>query len=119
MDKLFFLEVKCVKTKDTFYARFDYAADDIWALTYGLKSLPAGERVSGGSSQQDISYMRVGPQYRCPYCGAESFVRCGKCGKLTCYDEANGLFKCAHCGNSGPVSGSIEKIDVSSSGSGQ
>lgn len=118
MDNLFFLEVKCSKTKKTFYARFDYAADDIWALTYGVTSLPAGEKVSAGSSQQDISRMRTGPQYKCPYCGSTSFVRCGACKKLTCYDES-GHFDCAYCPNSGSVTGHIEKIDVSKSGRGQ
>lgn len=118
MDNLFFLEVKCSKTRNTFYAIFDYAADDIWALTYGVKNLPTGEKVSSGSSQQDISNMRTGPQYKCPYCGSTSFVKCGSCGKLTCYD-GSGHFDCAHCPNSGTVSGHIEKIDVSNSGRGQ
>ena len=118
MDNLFFLEVRCTKTKKPFYARFDYAADDIWALTYGVKNLPAGESVSSGSSQQDISNMRTGPQYKCPDCGSTNFVKCGKCGKLTCYD-GNGHFDCAYCSNSGTVSGYIETVDVSNSGRGQ
>lgn len=118
MDNLFFLEVKCCKTKNTFYARFDYAADDCWALTYGLKNLPVGEKVSTGGSQQDISNMRTGPQYKCPFCGNVGFVKCNSCGKLTCYDQS-GYFNCAYCSNSGTVSGHIEKIDVTNSGRGQ
>lgn len=118
MDNLFFLEVKCRKTKNTFFARFDYAADDIWALTYGVKNLPFGEKVSSGSSKQDISNMRTGPQYKCPYCGQLGIVRCGNCGKLTCYDYS-GSYNCAHCSSKGTVSGHIDKIDVSNSGRGQ
>lgn len=118
MDNLFFLEVKCAKCKDIFYARFDFAADDIWVLTYGLKNLPAGEKISSGTSQADISNMRTGPQYKCPYCGNKAFVRCGACSKLTCYDS-NGRFVCMHCGNSGEVKGTIEKIDITKKGQGQ
>lgn len=118
MDKLFFLELKCSKTKEPFYARFDYAADDMWALTYGLKTLPEGQGVTSEGAQQDISVLRVGPQYKCPYCGSTNFVRCGACGKLTCYDDG-GKFSCAHCPNKGTVSGHIEKIDVSKTGRGQ
>lgn len=118
MDKLFFLEVRCSETKKPFFARFDYAADDTWALTYGVRNLPAGESVSSGSSQQDISNLRVGPQYRCPDCGSVDFVRCGACGKQTCY-KGTGLFHCAYCGNSGEVKGTIDTIDVTNSGNGQ
>lgn len=118
MDNLFFLEVKCSKSKNNFYARFDYAADNVWVLTYGVKDLPAGEKVSSGNSQQDISNMRIGPQYKCPYCQSKSFVKCGVCGNLTCYDES-GHFDCVHCSNSGTVSGYIDKVDVSNSGRGQ
>lgn len=119
MDNLFFLELKCEKTHSTFYARYDLAADDRWVITYGVKNLPAG---TGGLSQKnvnrDISDVRWGPQYKCPDCGNRGFVRCGKCGKLTCYSN-EGRFTCAHCGNSGNVEGSIEEISSTHGGRGQ
>lgn len=118
MNDLFFLEVKCSKTHNAFYARFDYAADHVWALTYGVKNLPNGGYLSNRSQQQDISNMRIGPQYKCPYCGNVYFVKCGACGKYTCYDDG-GHFTCAYCGNSGKVSGYIEKVDTSNAGKGQ
>ena len=121
MDKLFFLEAKCAKNKATFYIRYDLAADDVWCQTYGLKELPPkgeGGGYSVGGGQHDISSSRTGPQYKCPWCGDVNFVRCGKCHKLTCYDDS-GTFHCAHCSNSGKVTGYIENIDVTHSGSGQ
>ena len=121
MDKLFFLEAKCAKNKKDFYIRYDLAADDNWCQTYGLKELPPkteGGGYSVGGGQHDISDARIGPQYKCPWCGDTSFVRCGKCQNLTCYDSS-GTFTCAHCGRSGKVSGYIESIKVTHSGGGQ
>ena len=49
--------------------------------------------------------------YHCPACGNKDIVRCGKCGCITCYD-GKGDFTCAYCGNSGKVSGTIDRIDA-------
>lgn len=119
MDNLFFLNAKCIRNKQDFYIRYDFAADDRWCLTYGVKTLPSGENsVSSSGKQVDISNCRTGPQYKCPWCGSKDFVRCGRCAKLTCYD-GSGTFTCAYCGNSGKVSGHIKDISVQHSGSGQ
>ena len=49
--------------------------------------------------------------YHCPICGNKDIVRCGRCHRITCYDKS-GHFKCAHCGNSGKVSGTMKRIEV-------
>lgn len=124
MDNLFFLEAKCVKCGKVFYPRYDLGADDSWVLTYGQKELPLGQKVTGDSGPKfNISSRRTGPQYKCPWCGNTDFVKCGNCGKITCHDSNSESFSCAHCGNSGKVSGVISGDDmkgmVKSSGSGQ
>lgn len=124
MENLFFLEAKCVKFGEIFYPRYDLGADDSWVLTYGQKNLPIGQKTSGdGELRFNITKMRVGPQYKCPWCGNTDFVRCGKCGKITCHDSRSDDFSCVHCGNSGKISGSISNDDmkgmVKSSGMGQ
>lgn len=118
MKSLFFLSAKCGKCKKDFYPRYDFAADDKWVLTYGLKELPAGNGVGDSESMRDISGGRTGPQYKCPWCGNESFCRCGVCKKITCY-SGEGLFTCAFCGNSGIPSGQITDIEISGLGTGQ
>ena len=77
------LPVNCVSAHKTYYARYDYAYDEVWVLSYGLKEVPSdgvGSSVSG-IAKIDISNSRTGPQYKCPYCGNRMFVRCGKCHK--------------------------------------
>lgn len=106
------LPVKCVSSHNTFYARYDYAYDGVWVLTYGLKSAPsdASESSSTGITKINLGNSRTGPQYKCPYCGNTEFVRCGKCRKLTCY-SGRGTFHCEHCGHSGEVTGYIESLE--------
>lgn len=124
MDNLFFLEAKCVKCGKTFYPRYDLAADDCWVLTYGEKELPVGQQAVGSNGPNiKITKRRTGPQYKCPWCRNTDFVRCGRCGKITCHDIKTDTFSCAHCGNNGKITGTISddamKDMVKSSGSGQ
>lgn len=108
-----FLPVKCVRTHNTFFARYDFAYDGVWVLSYGVKELPSDCMVNGdggGLSRINLSGSRTGPQYRCPYCGNTDFVRCGKCKQLTCY-SGSGIFSCEYCGNSGEVSGTIDSLE--------
>ena len=121
MKTLFFLKVKCGSTGKDFYVRHDFAADDRWVLTYGVKELPAGENVSGAGMQVDYSTIRVGPQYKCPHCGGKIFVRCGNCGEYTCHPNHDVKdFHCAHCAHEGQLSDKyIESVEAKNTGSGQ
>lgn len=119
MNNLFFLEAKCANTDKVFYIRFDKAAGGVWCQTYGVKSKPTDS--AGGSFQSmelDISNSTKGPQYKCPHCSNTSYVRCGNCGKLTCFPKEGKNFKCAHCEHEGIVSGYITEIG-GNSGTGQ
>ena len=119
MDNLFFLEAKCVHTNQTFYIRYDKAAGGVWCQTYGVKGVPVGARGSITNKMEiDLSKSTIGPQYKCPYCGNESFVRCGTCHNLTCMPNNTDDFKCAHCGKTGKITGYIKEID-GTSGTGQ
>ena len=117
MKNLFFLEAKCESAKRVFYPRYDLAADDKWVLTYGVENLTSGH-IASCSIEIDISNARIGPQYKCPYCGNTAFVKCGKCGNITCLKGDAKNFKCAYCGNSGKITGYIERIKMIS-GAGQ
>lgn len=124
MDNLFFLEAKCEKCGKIFYPRYDLGADNSWVLTYGQKELPPGQNVAGsGGPRFNITRRRTGPQYKCPWCGNTDFVHCGRCGKITCHKSGTKNFTCAHCGNSGEITGTISPDEmrgmVKSSGFGQ
>lgn len=48
----------------------------------------------------------------CPSCGASTFARCGRCAQLACWDSSWDVFRCPHCGNSGPITGTIEAVSA-------
>lgn len=113
MDNVVFIEVMCGKAHKKFYARYDLAFDKKWVLTYGIKYIPPGETTSQFGSRTmkiDISKARNGPQYKCPYCNNNDFVRCGSCGKITCY-TGTGISVCEYCGDAGEVTGHIDSLN--------
>ena len=58
------LPVNCVSAHKTYYARYDYAYDEVWVLSYGLKEVPSdgvGSSVSG-IAKIDISNSRTAVQ---------------------------------------------------------
>lgn len=117
-NEVVFREIYCVKTRQLFHQRYDFAADDKWALTYGIKDsefVYMDSRHQSNKKKVDFSKLRIGPQYRCPYCGNDSFVKCGHCHKLTCY-SGYGLFECVSCGRTGEVQGTIDSVEGSQGG---
>lgn len=104
--------INCISSHKEFLARYDFAYDEVWVLTYGIKEIQNEHiRTDATKSKKiDITNSRTGPQYKCPYCGNRDFVRCGLCEKLTCY-SGDGSFVCDHCGNVGGVSGTIESLE--------
>ncbi len=107
------MDIRCAHSKQLFHQRYDFAADDKWALTYGIKDtefMGMADNMPRGTQKVDFAKMRTGPQYKCPYCGNKDFVRCGKCHALTCYDDS-GVFTCAFCGHSGRVTGVIDSLE--------
>lgn len=127
--KLFSLEEKIQATKqeDVMPARCTVTGEDFdIALGYekgkltmlsGLKTAVAPNYYmptakSTGLKTLDLSSGLVaGRTYHCPICGNKDIVRCGKCHRITCYD-GKGKFKCAYCGNSGQVSGTMQSVEV-------
>lgn len=114
-NEVVFMDIYCTKTRQRFHQRYDFAADDMWALTYGIKDEEFSRMAASDSTRKrkvDFSNFRFGPQYKCPYCGNNDFVRCGVCQKLTCQDGSE-LFECAYCGNSGSILGTIDSLEGS------
>ena len=121
MKTLFFLKAKCGRSNRDFYIRHDFAADDRWAITYGLKEIPAGDNVGNVGMQFDYGNVRTGPQYKCPHCGGRNIVKCGACGGYACHPgrDVTTHFKCPNCGHEGEINGYIETVESGNTGSGQ
>ena len=114
-----FIPAKCNKTGKDFYVREDLAADGMWARTYGITSIPAGESSSASEIVIDYANHRIGPQYKCPHCGNRRLFLCKDCGvKACCYDGAD-TWRCPLTGKTGTFSTESASSISGSSGKGQ
>lgn len=105
-----FVPVGCSGTRRVLTGRF-VRDDQSWNLVEirasGDTPLPSQRHMEKLSGHFGIA---VG--YRgCPDCGRKQYVRCGKCGELTCWAGA-GPFHCISCDHRGQVAGGIREVNV-------
>lgn len=83
-----------------------------WHMNWAFE-LPEDEAVRENFGEETISgRVVIDPEYPgCPYCGGKGFVHCGKCGKLSCWDEEEVLFSCHHCGHTDEIGMSADEFD--------
>lgn len=113
---VFFKEARCNVVDRLFFVRYDYAADDCWVYTYGIKEIPNQNKISN-----DIiaNQYRRGPQYKCPYCANKGMFECGACGSINCYDDKKKIVECVVCKRKNRVEGYIDNIKSETSMYGQ
>jgi hypothetical protein len=98
--------MKCNRQQKDMTSLFVLRTDG-WYLT---KTTSAGGRGGAGSIDVSGSFM-VDPEYRgCTACGNNSFVRCDRCGNITCSRFEDTYFSCPWCGDSGPISLGVNEI---------
>lgn len=121
MAKVYFIKAYCVNEHKPFYMRYDYAADDCWARTYGIKELTLSDSKSltNSASDFDISNSRIGPQYKCPWCGNKRFWRHGACGSINCWDGRLNNVTCGNCGVTCTLGDGVVTTLSGTSGNGQ
>ena len=110
------IPARCTVTSEDFDISVGYEKGKLTMLNGKKSHLAANDctlpNQGKGLKTIDLSAGLVtGRTYHCPICGNKDIVRCGKCHRITCYD-GSGTFKCAFCGNSGQVSGTMKSIDV-------
>lgn len=103
------------------------AVKSLAPLSFVERMMLKKERSDGGGAlslfkrpQQQSSMANVKGEFfmdqiRCPTCGSDGFVKCGKCGELTCHVYGESYFKCASCDNEGTVSGTIDNLSGNTS----
>ncbi|HVY09529.1 MAG TPA: hypothetical protein VHB18_05230 [Mycobacteriales bacterium] len=100
--------MRCQRSRDDLIGRFDHI-DGWWMLA-------STDRATSSWSNNAAGYGVVGDfgvYYRypgCKGCGADSWVRCGRCERLSCWDTAAPAHTCPWCGNRGIVSGLVRSL---------
>lgn len=108
---------RCVQSKQPYGIRFQQDFVGKWTATWAFKR---GERwllKPRESSQHLTGGVALGETFPgCPHCGGGSFVRCGHCEAVGCWDKQTDPYPCPHCGRSAPIGGRIESLNASQDG---
>lgn len=104
-----FVSMVCSTQRQPTVLRFQRVGSDYAAVGASKQRpgsvIPAGD---GGAIRGGFGTMPGYPG--CPYCGSDGFVRCGRCEELSCHDDTWEIFNCPRCGNSGPITGTIDNV---------
>lgn len=115
------IPARCTVTGEDFDIALGYEKGKLTMLS-GLKTSSVPNHCASTEKSNVLKTLNLsnglaaGRTYHCPICGNKDIVRCGKCHRITCYN-GKGKFKCAYCGNSGQVSGTIQSVEIYSSDS--
>lgn len=100
--------MKCGQSSQAMIAYFELS-DHCWYLT-SVTSVPA-EQTAAHAATPMVGQFSISEKYNgCAGCNADSYVRCGSCSKLGCWNTSDPHFRCGWCGHTGNVSGSIDSL---------
>ncbi len=106
-----FIPAICSTTGQRFFIREDIGDDDMWVRTYGLTSLPSEGRQAVSNKTINFDNERIGPSYKCPYCGKRHLVICRNCEvQACCYDGNSEYIYCHADGKKHKVGGPAASI---------
>lgn len=101
--------MKCGQSSQTMTAYFELSGH-CWYLT-SVTAAPAGQ-MRAHTTTPMAGQFGISEKYSgCLGCHADSYVRCGRCNELGCWNTSSPQFRCGWCGNAGTVSGSIESLN--------
>lgn len=105
-----FIGMVCSHTGNPSVGRFVWDGSG-YALVAASRQRP-GSVIPGERERTEIhaGFTTARGYAGCPECSADGFVRCGECEKLACHDDTWEMFRCPRCGNSGRVTGSIDRL---------
>ena len=90
---------KCSKDGAVFGTRIQKMEDDDWWRTWAFPiddKRAAKEKYTNTEIKGNLYALKSFPG--CPYCGTKGFVQCGRCHKITCWNNEESLL-CGWCGN--------------------
>jgi hypothetical protein len=105
---------KCSRQNRPFGIRVEKRGGD-WMRTWAFKLDENKAKNEGFDKTQIVGSLNSAPSYPgCPHCGADSFVRCGACGKISCLKSGDSSAHCYWCGTQMDNFTATDSFDVSS-----
>ncbi len=104
---------KCGKTNQPYGVRVQKMEDGDWWRTWAFKVKPRYAKSEGYDRNRVNGNLYCTEEYPgCPYCGSLSFVQCGNCQKISCWNGETEL-TCPWCGDAmGNIVAATDKFDI-------
>jgi predicted RNA-binding Zn-ribbon protein involved in translation (DUF1610 family) len=107
---------KCIKQNRPFGIRVEKRGDD-WIRTWAFKVDETKAKNEGfDKTQISGSFISDSEYPGCPHCGADTFVRCSTCGKISCLKFGSPSAHCHWCGTQMDNITTADSFDVTSGG---
>ena len=105
------VSARCSGTTGGFGIRFERSAEAQWSATWTF-ALKEGVATREGYDQSEITgTIRLDSSYPgCPHCAKASIVRCGRCGRVACWDGEARVVTCPWCKNRELIGGQITSL---------
>ena len=104
----------CSSTRHPAVCRFVWSGS-AWTFVGASRQRPGSTIPASDAAQTHNGDFGIAGDYSgCPSCGSDSYVRCGSCHRLGCYDLSWPEFTCPSCGNGGPVTIGIDSVSAMS-----
>ena len=104
-DDTVYLHASCQKTLKLYLMVYKRSSGEKFFHCDRSVKLPEDFYSDGAMKSPPVDAGLLRWNSRCPYCGASSLVKCGGCGRLSCFDyEARPKdFVCSSCHRAGPI----------------
>lgn len=97
-EKAFAITGRCSRNKNLFGISVDEVSRGQFSFVWSFKLDEAKAKREGFESKSVTGGIRIEPDFPgCPYCGAKTFVFCGRCGMVSCHN-GEGTSTCPGCG---------------------
>jgi len=112
--KVAIVVARCAKAASGFGIRFEQPSEGQWFATWAF-GVTEGRANREGYDRSELSgTIKVHPSYPgCPHCATRALVRCGDCGKVSCWDGETRLVSCPWCQSQAQIEGMIRKLTTS------
>jgi hypothetical protein len=101
---------RCARNRGAFGIRFELSGGQ-WTSTWASPLKEGAANREGHDKSEITGNIVIGSSYPgCPYCRATSWVTCGTCSKLACWDGDFHRVTCPWCGTESEVAGEIRGL---------
>jgi hypothetical protein len=111
--KVVIIMARCSRSKKSFGIRMEDKLAGQWSADWAFAMKEDAAKREGYDKSDISGNFSIDDTYPgCPYCEQLSFVKCGKCEKVSCGGEQGSTHVCPWCNNNAQISGYIESLSA-------